>query len=227
VTDALTALRLEGDAFARAIDAATAQQLSRTSNCPPWTLAELVVHTAGSIHIDAMPESDPGLDLHDAADYYRRPERDTPEYRDRNVRQTQAAAARILATTSVAECFTGALQRATDTAASIGMDRVVQIRAVGPMLFGEWLRTRVISVAAHALDVAITMRRSAWTTAAAQQLIRPVLLDLLGDTPPSELGWNDQRFLATATGRSELTEAEQRSLGRLAESSPCCPDCGL
>ncbi len=220
MTDALAALRLEGDAFATAIDAATAQQLSRTSNCPPWTLAELVVHTAGSIHIGDMTESDPGEDLHGAADYYRRPERDTPEYRDRNVRQTQAVAARILATTSVAECFTDALRRATSTAASIGMDRVVQIPAVGPMLFGEWLRTRVISVAAHGLDVAITMRRSAWTTAAAQQLIRPVLLDLLGDTPPSELEWDDQRFLATATGRSQLTEAEQRSLGRLAEKFP-------
>lgn len=90
MTDALAALRLEGNAFATAIDTATAQQLSRTSNCPPWTLAELLVHTAGSIHIGDMTESDPGEDLHDAADYYRRPERDTPEYRERNVRQTQA-----------------------------------------------------------------------------------------------------------------------------------------
>ncbi|MGI8417447.1 MAG: hypothetical protein ACR2P2_14835 [Nakamurella sp.] len=88
------------------------------------------------------------------------------------------------------------------------------------MLFGEWLRTRVISVAAHGLDAAITLRRSAWTTAAAHQLIRPVLLDLLGDTPPSELGWDNQRFLATATGRSQLTESEHRSLGRLAEKFP-------
>lgn len=52
----------------------------------------------------------------------------------------------------------------------------VQSRAVGAMRFDDWLRTRVIAVAAHGLDVAITLNRQPWTTAAALQVIRPVLV---------------------------------------------------
>lgn len=218
--DVFSALRSEGDAFASAIRSATAEELSSPTNCPPWTLAELAVHTAGSIRIGDFPDADPDERLRAASDYYRRPERDTAEYREHNVRQTQAAAERVLAKMSAADCFADALESALDTAARIGMERIVQVNGVGPMRFDALLATRVVSVAAHGLDAAITLGRRPWTTPSALQQVCPILLDLLEAPLPSQLAWTDQRLLERATGRSTLTESERHHLGPLVHRLP-------
>jgi hypothetical protein len=48
-----------------------------------------------------------------------------------------------------------------------GPDRRVQVPAVGAMWLGDWTVTRVISVAAHGVDVALTLRRVPRTTPSA------------------------------------------------------------
>jgi hypothetical protein len=62
-----------------------------------------VVHIAMSIGVDdGPPAAAPGGALSTAADYYRRPERDTRQYRQRNVDRTREVAAAVLKTTSAA-----------------------------------------------------------------------------------------------------------------------------
>jgi hypothetical protein len=151
--------------------------------------------------------------LASAADYYRRPERDTPAYRQRNVDQTQQLARTVLAGAAPARWFD---QISRDTLARLGdddLDRAVLVPGRGAMRLADWVVTRVISIAAHGLDVAITLDRDPWTTDPALTIIRPVFVDLLDAELPASLQWDDQALLATATGRRPLTDCERMLLG--------------
>ncbi len=149
----------------------------------------------------------------EAADYYRRPERDTTEYRDQNVRAAQHQARRVLERTTVAECLTAALRDTSSAMVNDDLERIVEIDRIGPMRLTDWLATRVVALAAHGLDVAITLDTEPWTTPQAQDVLRPIFLSLLGRDLPADLHWSDQRLLEAATGRSPLTDQERADLG--------------
>lgn len=214
------ALKLEGVALSSALRAVPPEQFDTITNCPPWTLAELVVHTAGSIQLADFEDAAPGTTPREAADYYRRPERNTKEYRDRNVEQAQQLAAKVLENKSAGARFDETLQRTLEILADSDPARVIDIAGVGAMRLEDWLISRVIAVAAHGLDVAITIGRDAWTTEAGLRCMRPVFVSLLGSEPPDELGWSEQRFFETATGRGELTAGERTTLAARANLFP-------
>jgi len=221
--DTLTALREESRALSAVLRQADPGEFTRPTNCPPWNLNELVVHIAMSIHLgdrDELAAARPGSTVLTTADYYRRPERDTPQYRQRNVEQTRQTAGTILTTTSAARWFD---EISGDTLTRLGrqdLGRVVQIPRCGPMMLADWVVTRVISVAAHGLDVAITLGLPPWTSEPALHATRPVLVSLLGTRPPARLGWDDLTLLQVGTGRRTLTDLERAVLGPLHERFP-------
>lgn len=100
------------------------------------------------------------------------------------------------------------------------LEQVVLIPRRTAMRLSDWVITRVVSVAAHGLDVATTLGRPPWTTLSAQLAVRPVFVALLGTQPPDTLGWDDQTFLATATGRRALIDHERELLGPYAKRFP-------
>jgi len=216
--DAVTALRQETQALSAVLHELDPAQFSRPTNCPPWNLRELVVHMAASVAIRSpFPTADPQSILASAADYYRRPERDTPAYRERNVDRTQQLARIVAAPGPWFDQISGdAVARLSDD----DLDRAVFIPGRDPMRLADWVVTRVISIAAHGLDVAITLDRRPWTTGPALAIIRPVFVDLLGAEPPASLRWDDLALLATATGRRTLTDQERVLLGPRHERFP-------
>jgi hypothetical protein len=219
--DVLTALRQETGALSMVLHELNPAQFGQPTNCPPWNLRELIVHMAASITIRSpFPTADPRSILASAADYYRRPERDTPAYRQRNVDQTRQLSRTVLADAPPAPWFD---QISRDAVARLGaddLDRAVRIPDRDPMRLADWVVTRVISIAAHSLDIAITLDRPPWTTGSALTIIRPVFVDLLGAEPPVSLQWDDLALLATATGRRALTDPERVLLGRRHERFP-------
>jgi hypothetical protein len=158
--------------------------------------------------------------LASAADYYRRPERDTPAYRQRNVDQAQQLARTVLADAAPARWFDQISRATVARLSDDDPDRAVLIPGRGAMRLADWVVTRVISIAAHGLDVAITLDRQPWTTGAALTIIRPVFVDLLGSEPPASLQWDDQALLATATGHRTLTDPERTLVGPRQERFP-------
>jgi uncharacterized protein (TIGR03083 family) len=215
----LTAFVAEGHALMQALHDVAAADFTRATNCPPWTLSELVVHLAGSIRVgDGFSDAKAGTDPRTTADYYRRPERDTTAYRTDNVRQTQDAAAHVLATRTATEYLAATFDASRRTLTESDRRRIVVIDDVGAMRIEDWLITRVIALAAHGLDVALTLGRRPWTTSEALQLMRPVFVSLLeADPPPS---WDDQHLLAVATGRATLTPTDRAVLGPHARRFP-------
>jgi hypothetical protein len=100
------------------------------------------------------------------------------------------------------------------------LNRVVLIPGRGAMTLADWVVTRVISIAAHGLDIALTPGRPPRTTSPAMTAIRPVFVDLIGAEPPTSLNWDDHTLLATATGRRVPAAEERILLGPLRERIP-------
>ena len=77
------------------------------------------------------------------------------------------------------------------------------------MLLTEFLRTRVLELAVHGLDLAAGLGCQPWLTPAAADLVADVLLPaaeaarLRGET-----GWDLTTMIAKVTGRLPLTAAE-------------------
>jgi hypothetical protein len=176
------------------------------------------VHVAESITVPELGMRTPAADVPpgSAADYYRRPERNTVEYRSSNVERTRTRAATMPPETTAA-FFDDAWHRTSRAFAESDLDQ--RIEATGRALtLGDYLLTRLMSVAAHGLDVAITLDRVPWTTPIALTALRPVLVDLLGAVPP--ITWSDQDLLELGTGRRPLTEIERDAVEPLATRFP-------
>ncbi|MFF0245466.1 maleylpyruvate isomerase N-terminal domain-containing protein [Streptosporangium sandarakinum] len=220
--DALIALAEESRALSAALRELEPQDLRLPTNCPPWDLQELVVHIAASISLgDAgFPDAVPHAPLVSAADYYRRPERDTQVYRQSNVDRTQELTRRVLVSTSAARWFDEVSHDSITELSREDLGRIVLIPGRGAMRLADWVVTRVVSVAAHGLDVALTLKRTPWTSPSALHVMRPVFTALLGTEIPAALNWDDQAFLAVATGRRALTGDERTLLGPQAEHFP-------
>jgi len=91
----------------------------------------------------------------------------------------------------------------------------------GPaMRFDEYLRTRVLEMAVHGLDLADALGRRPWLTASGAQVTRDILVGLLGEAPALVRRWDDRRFIETGTGRRALSYEERTALGPLARMFP-------
>jgi uncharacterized protein (TIGR03083 family) len=220
--EAMVALADESRALSAVLRELAPEELTKATNCPPWNLQELVVHIGDSIRVTDAPftPAEPGDQPISAADYYRRPQRDTPAYRQRNVDRTQTLARTVPATVSAAQWFDDVSRHTLATLDRHDLDQAVVIPGRGAMRLTDWVTTRLISVAVHGLDVAITLGRTPWTTPSALQVSHPVLVDLLGGPPPERLRWDERNILIAGTGRRPLTEQEREVLGRSAERFP-------
>jgi uncharacterized protein (TIGR03083 family) len=213
---ALRAFDAECAALVNVLRSLEREDLDRPTNCPPWTLHELVVHITFSIGVpdglvDAGSQSQAG-----APAYYRRPERDTDEYRTANVERTRQLA-KSVEPDELAPRFVKAWEQARETFAD--HDGSKRIAAGGMALtVDSYLLTRIMSVAAHGLDVAITLDREPWTTEEALLELHPLLTDLLGTDPPEH--WSRQDLLELGTGRRPLSDADREALGPLAGRFP-------
>lgn len=215
---AIEAFDAECAALLGVMETLTPDDFELATNCPPWTLHELLVHISFSLRLPdpAVPVAVATLVPGTAADYYRRPERATVEYRSGNVQQARQSAASVQPE-GVITLFTDAWKQTSRICAAHHPTR--RLEAGGRALTVDaYLLTRLMSVAAHGLDVAITLSQPPWTTPHALRELCPVLTDLLGQAAPST--WTDQDLLEIGAGRRPPTEADRAQLGPIAARFP-------
>jgi len=96
------------------------------------------------------------------------------------------------------------------------------VSTFGPVLtLDEYLRTRVLEVTVHRMDLEDALGLPSWGTDSAVSIVDDILVGLLGTEPPRSLDWDVVDFMATGTGRRELTDAERTKLGvRLSKRFP-------
>ena len=88
-------------------------------------------------------------------------------------------------------------------------DRVVRTRHGDLMLLADFLRTRVVELAVHGLDLAIGLDRDPWLTPEAASVVADLVLpDGSATGLRQRLAWDHATLIAKVTGRQSLTPAE-------------------
>lgn len=101
--------------------------------------------------------------------------------------------------------------RAADAAvAAAPPERVVRTRHGDAMSLTEFLRTRVVEVGVHGLDLAVALDRPPWLTPQAAAVIADLLTG--GRPAPAGLGWDRLTLIRKTTGRAALTPAERAEI---------------
>jgi uncharacterized protein (TIGR03083 family) len=110
-------------------------------------------------------------------------------------------------------------RRSLDLAGAADPGRVVV--TWGPALtLNEFLKTRVLEMTVHRMDLEDALGRKGWGSDDAVSIVDDIMEGLLGEQPPSDLEWDVVDFIEIGAGRRPLTEAERQILGPLADRFP-------
>ncbi|MET8352710.1 MULTISPECIES: maleylpyruvate isomerase N-terminal domain-containing protein [unclassified Micromonospora] len=184
--------------------------LDRPTGCPPWTVRELIAHvrTGAGRLTDMLAAPAPPRAEVDAAEYFGAA-KFTPEVdadRIAGGRRDALQVDRAALATELDRAW-----RATDAAvAAAPPERLVRTRHGDAMRLTEFLRTRVLEVGVHGLDLAAALDRPPWLTAQAAAVIVDLLTD--GRPAPAELRWDRLTLIRKTTGRVALTGPERATV---------------
>jgi uncharacterized protein (TIGR03083 family) len=193
--------------------------------CVPWTVADLAYHVRMTMgRLPGMLDApDPaGTDLVTAAGYYRGDQRFSAGTNAERIRSAQRGAADLAGAAARARDFDEARQRAWVALRAVPPGRVVLTRHGDRMLLVEFLRTRVLELAVHGLDLAAGLDCAPWMTAPAAEVTEDLLLPAAAAARlRAGTGWDRVTLIARLTGRRPLTPAEtafvqSAGVGRLA-----------
>jgi uncharacterized protein (TIGR03083 family) len=192
--------------------------LDRASPCPPWTVRELLCHVRiGVGRVPSMlaePEPPPGP-LVPAPGYYRPDVRFSPAVNDDRIATAQRAARSAGPAPALARDLDQAWRDAWALMCGAPQGRVVRTRHGDRMLFTEFLRTRVLELAVHGLDLAAGLGRPPWLTGAAAAVVDDLVLPAgAAARLRGESGWDQPTLIAKATGRLPVSPADAVLLER-------------
>ena len=195
------------------------------TRCDPWTVAELMFHVAMTMRrlpgMLAEP-GPPGAALISAAEYYRPDQRFSAATNADRIESARRGAAALAGAAARARDVSEARQHAWAALRDAPPGRVVRTRHGDPMLLAEFLRTRVLELAVHGLDLAAALDREPWMTAPAAGVTEELLLPgAAAARLRAAAGWDQVTLIAALTGRRPVTPAETRLIqasgaGRLA-----------
>jgi uncharacterized protein (TIGR03083 family) len=204
---------------AEAASAIDEEAFAGPTRLPLWTVKELVAHMWGDLDRirEYLADPAPAAADADAVAYWKSydPTEDGPATADR----ARAVAARFATGAELVASFEEARAEAIPLALATPEDRVVA--TWGPALrLDDYLQTRILEMGVHGLDLADAIGREPWLTPDAAQVIRRILLGLLGEQPAIVRRWSDRSFIEAGTGRRGLTFEEHAALGPLARAFP-------
>ncbi|WP_444948138.1 maleylpyruvate isomerase N-terminal domain-containing protein [Micromonospora ureilytica] len=185
----------------------TDDDLVRPTDCPPWNVQGLIAHIRTGVGrlTDMLAAPAPPRAEVDAAGYFGTA-KFTAEVDADRIAGGQREALRV-GRAALATEFDRAW-RATEAAiAAAPPDRVVRTRHSDAMRLGEFLRTRVVEVGVHGLDLAAALGRPPWLTPPAAAVIGDLLTG--GRPTPAGLSWDRLTLIRKATGRAVLTAPER------------------
>lgn len=205
----------EAAALGRAVAGVEDTEWDRGTRCAPWSVRELLGHVC--VVLGWVPgmlaEPAPERAEIDAAGYYR------PDHRfDASTNAARIALGRErlagLDPGALPAAFASVWQDVVRCCRREPGDRVVRTRHGDAMLLADFLRTRVVELAVHGLDLADALGRESWLTGPAADLVLALLLGADAERAAG-LGWSRALLLRGATGRAVLSAAEADRLAGL------------
>lgn len=215
----LAALREECEHLSEVVLDLTEDQFHRSTRCAAWDVNGLLAHlfreTQRISTALAQPPA-PRVDA-DAISYWRR--YDPVTNARRTVERVRQVVTAYGSGVKLAMAFDQAWRTALDAAART--DPARPTRSWEPLLaFEEFLKTRLVELTVHGLDLAHALGRSPWASQQGLRVTRAVLLGLLGAPLPDGLPWDDITLAEKGTGRQPLSSFERDSLGPLGDRFP-------
>ena len=207
----LSALREECAEVSKALGEIEEAEFDGPTRCPAWSVKDLLAHMYRdvdniSVYL-AAPEPDEVT--HDSVTYWHY---DAAKLAPGVADRAKELSAQFPSSAALVEAWDERWPAVLDDAAAADPERLVA--TWGPALtLEEYLRTRVLEIVVHHLDLEDAFGRTSWGTDEAVGIVDEVLVDLLGKEPPHELDWDVVEFIERATGRKELTENERTLLG--------------
>ncbi|MER7586542.1 maleylpyruvate isomerase N-terminal domain-containing protein [Micromonospora sp. NPDC127501] len=184
--------------------------LDRPTDCPPWTVRDLIGHirTGAGRLTDMLAAPAPPRAEVDAAGYFGAA-KFTPAVDADRIAGGQRHAPRVDRTALATE-FDQAWRATEAAVAAAPPDRVVRTRHGDAMRLSEFLRTRVVEVGVHGLDLAAALGRPPCLTPPAAVVIADLLTG--GRPTPPGLSWDRLTLIRKATGRAVLTAPERAAI---------------
>jgi uncharacterized protein (TIGR03083 family) len=219
VPDNLEALRTESRRISAVAAELSEEAFATPTRLPPWTIKDVLAHlldVVDAVNV-GLAEFPPAVVDGDAVSYWRSydPDEDAAET---SARATERAATYATGA-ALAEAWDALRQRTIQ--AITPKDGTRPIATGGPVLtLDEFLKTRVLEVTIHGLDMAAALGRPPWATAPALAVTREIMVGLLGIRPPADLEWDAVTFLETGAGRRSLTPRERGLLGEVSTRFP-------
>jgi uncharacterized protein (TIGR03083 family) len=215
----LEAFGTESQRLSEVVAGADDAAFTRPSPCAPWTVAELVYHvrmTIGRLP-DMLAAPEPvGTDLVSAAAYYRADRRFSAATNADRVQSAQRGATALPDAGARVRDFDEVWQQVCALLQAALPGRVVQTRHGDRMLLTEFLRTRVLELAVHGLDLAAALERQPWMTPLAAAVTEELLLPSAAATRlRAQTGWDQVTLIAKLTGRRPVTPTETQLIQSL------------
>lgn len=219
VADPLEALREECEEVSRLVLFLTEDEFAKSTRLPAWNVKELLGHLYRDVDRTntGLAQPPPAEATHDAVSYWRSydPVGDAPSIADR----AKEVASRHDTGEELARAWDEMWRRAVEAAGTTDRSRL--LLTWGPVLtLDEFLKTRVLEVTVHRMDMEDALGRKGWGTDQAVSIVDEILEGLLGEEPPSDLEWDVVDFIEVGTGRRPLKESERAILGPLADRFP-------
>jgi uncharacterized protein (TIGR03083 family) len=214
----LQGFRLEAESLTRDLADAPEAEFSKASPCQPWTVGDLLHHIrigAGRLQeLLSQPEPPAESKLISAVDYYRPEKRFTHAVNEDRISAAQRGAAKLGSGKAVLHDFDRTWRVSYDLAKTAPTTRVIRTRHGDPMLLTEFLRTRVLELAVHGLDLAAALQRTPWLTEEAAHIVEDLIFPGKAGQLRKITSWSNALLIAKATGRVPLADGERTLLER-------------
>jgi uncharacterized protein (TIGR03083 family) len=195
------------------------EEFGRPTRCAAWNVKELLSHLYRAVDRinTALVQPEPPSAGTDSVSYWRSygPAADAPDIADR----AKELSDRYATGADLARGWDGMWREAIESASRADPGRVV-VTWQPTLRLDEFLRTRVLEVTVHRMDLDDALGRKGWGTDQAISIVDDILSGLLGEDPPRDLEWDVVEFIEAGTGRRTLTPDERRILGPLADRFP-------
>ncbi|WP_309232457.1 maleylpyruvate isomerase N-terminal domain-containing protein [Micromonospora tarensis] len=184
--------------------------LDLPTDCHPWTVRDLVAHIRTGVGrlSDMLAAPAPARAEVDAAGYFGAAKFTAQVDADR-IAGGQRDALRVDRAALATE-FDRAWRATEAAVVAAPPDRLVRTRHGDAMRLTEFLRTRVVEVGVHGLDLAAALGRAPWLTAPAAAVIADLLTG--GRPTPAGLHWDRLTLIRKSTGRAALTAPERAAV---------------
>lgn len=194
------------------------EDFARPTRCAPWTVKELAGHLYRSLFriptvLDAAP---PDAADTDSVTYWR--SYDVPTDAPVIAAHARDTAAEYDSGTALARMFDEMCRQALERAREEDPGRLVRVWWGPKLRLDEFLKTRVLEVVVHGLDLTHALERPPVASEAGIGMVCDTLVALLGVPPPPR--WSEIELVEKGTGRAALDGADGEELGAAAGAFP-------